>query len=101
MVNPCKSKSLNVFDAITLHIMISVLAISLFESFGLEVLSTIIIVSVTLPLMAFGMLKLMVYKEKIKEVFTCCKSKADVTSNNNEISPRDTAITIDEYTRNR
>jgi len=92
IVKPYKSKTLNMFDGMVLHIMIFASVISLFDGFGTRVLSVFVIILVMLPLIEFIAMELIIYKENIMRVLTHCKHKSIATSNNNEVIMRDIGI---------
>jgi len=101
IVTPYKSETLNIFDGMVLHIMIFATVISLFESFGTRVFSAVIIIMMLLPLITFGIMGLITYKENIKKLFTVCKSKPIIADKINEEMPsmNDIGIVIDDSMR--
>ena len=95
MVKPYKNKTLNIFDGIVLYIMIFASVISFFSNFGSGVVSAITIVLVTLPLVAFVVMQLVVYKELVKRIASCCRPKPDTTKDSNGVPPMyDNGISI-------
>ena len=87
IIQPYKHRTLNIFDGMILQIMIFASVISLFDNFSTAVLSVIIILLVILPLVAFVVMELTVYKENFKKIFLYFKSKFVTTINIDEVPP--------------
>jgi len=101
IVKPYKDEILNVFDGIVLQVMIFATVVSLYESFGIDVLLAVTTILVILPLILFTVMELVIYKEKIKSTFiNCWRHKPRSTdSDMNNMPTNDIVITIDDYTR--
>ena len=101
IVKPYKSEILNIFDGVVLQIMIFASVVSLFDSFGSDVLLVVTIILVVLPLLSFVVMELVVYKDKIKNVimnYCCHKPTRNTNSEINNIPTID-VITIDDNMR--
>ena len=85
IVKPYKSKILNIFDGAILHMMIFTSLKSLFDDFGTGVLLAVIILFVVLPLIAFAVMELILYRENIKKIFMHCKTKPVISIDNTEV----------------
>ncbi|XP_065914553.1 putative leucine-rich repeat-containing protein DDB_G0281931 [Dysidea avara] len=91
IIKPYESIILNIVDGVVLQIMLFISVISLFDSFGSEVLSTFTILFVMLPLIAFATMELIIYKGIIKKIVTYCKPKPNTTI---EVPVSDTGVTM-------
>jgi len=73
---------------------------SLFDSFSTAVLSAVIIYLLTLPLIAFAVMMLIVYRKNIKTILTYSKLKPVATKDNLEALPiSDIGFVIDDSMR--
>ena len=100
IVKPYKNEILNIFDGIVLQIMIFASVVSLFDSFGSDVLLAVTIILVVLPLTSFVVMELMVYKDKIKNVImNYCHYHPSNTNNDIKNIPTIKVITIDDNMR--
>jgi len=91
---------LNIFDGIVLHIMISTSVGSIFDGLGTGLLSAMITVLVTIPLITFITMEMIVYKEYIRKIFTYCKPKPVTKNDNSELPPiSDIGLVIDDNMR--
>jgi len=84
VIKPYKHSILNIFDGMLLQIMIFASVISLFDNFSTVMLSVVIIILVALPIIAFVVMELIVYRETI---FTHCKLKCITANDSNEMPP--------------
>jgi len=74
--------------------------ISLFDNLSTAVLSAIIVLLVTLPLIAFTVMMLIVYRKNIKIILTYFKLKPAATNDNLETLPiSDIGLVIDDSMR--
>ena len=83
-VKPYNKEILNKFDAIILHLMIFIAALSLIDDFGSPIVITTGFVLVTLPLIIFIALTLFLHKENLKKIVTHFTSKEESPSNNDD-----------------
>jgi len=98
-LKPYSSKILNIFDGIVLQLMSLVPTIPLMDRFNDNLLLTLSFVLVALPLMAFGIVELLIYRESIKKITTCFKAKP-VTSNETNEVPMNEVVIDDNMRKN-
>ena len=85
-LRPYSSTILNMFDGLILQLLIVVSMIPLIDSFDPDLLLTFTIILVTLPLVAFVMMEIYLYKSKIKKITELfVPPKQDNTNDNDEI----------------
>ena len=101
IIKPYKYSTLNIFDGMVLQIMIFVSVISYFDSFGTEIMLSILIILVILPLIGFAAMELMVYKGSIKRILIYCIPKSIATNDKIDVPPMmtDVGIVIDDSMR--
>jgi len=96
-LKPYASSLLNIFDGFILQLMIIVSMLPLVNSFNLDLLVSFIIISILLPIGAFVMMEIYLYKTKIKDIAkSCIPPKPDTTNENNEMPMRDFADSVIE-----
>ena len=89
-LRPYQSNILNMFDGFVLQLMIVVSMVPLIDSYDHDLLVVFMSVLVVLPLMAFLIIEVYLYKSKIKKITTyCVPPKSDTTNDNNEVPMRD------------
>ena len=90
MLKPYTRRILNMFDGLILHLLIVVSMIPLVDSFDPDLLLTFTIILVILPLVAFLIMEIYLYKSTIKKITEHCKPpKPDTINVNNEIPMSD------------
>ena len=102
-LRPYSSTILNMFDGLILHLLIVVSMIPLIESFDPDLLSKFTVILVILPLVAFVMMEIYLYKSTIKKITEhFVPLKPDTTNDNNETPMRDyvDAVIDDNSRRN-
>jgi len=89
------------FDGLILQLMIIVSMLPLVDSFNQHLLLSFIFILVLLPIGAFLIMEIYLYKVKIKEIAKkCMPSKPETTNDSNEIPMRDFVDSvIDENSR--
>ena len=101
-LRPYSSTILNMFDGLILQLLILVSVIPLIESFDPDLLLAFTIILVILPLVAFVMMEIYLYKNKIKKITEhCIPPKPGTTNDNNEIPMRDFVDSVIDDTRRR
>ena len=89
-IRPYESKILNVFDGFVLRLMIVVSMVPLIDNYNRDLLLSFVTILVMLPLVAFLMMEIYLYKSKIKKITTFyVPPKPDVTNDSNEVPTRD------------
>ena len=89
---PYSSTILNMFDGLILQLLIVISMIPLVGSFDPDLLLAFTIILVILPLIAFLIMEIYIYKSTIKKItehFTRIPLKSDTTNDNNELPMRD------------
>ena len=99
LLKPYANDILNIFDGIILQFMVLVTVVPLVESFHPDLLLTVIIALVILPLITFAVMELIIYKEKVKNFVTYCKPNPVSTSKDNDIPIRYIGIIVDDRMR--
>ncbi|XP_065892196.1 putative leucine-rich repeat-containing protein DDB_G0281931 [Dysidea avara] len=90
LLRPYATNKLNVFDFFILQLMIVVSMVPLLESFDPDLLLAFTFVLLMIPLIAFLIMEIYLYRVKIKKITKyCIPPKPDITNNNNEIPMRD------------
>ena len=101
-IRPYASNLLNMFDGMILHLIIVVSMIPLVDNFDQDLLLSFIFITILLPLGAFLMMEIYLYKETIKKVTTTCMPpKPDTATDNNEIPMRDFVDSVVDDTSRR
>ena len=89
-LKPYASKILNLFDGLVLQLMVVVSMIPLVDTSDPDLLLAFTIILVILPLVAFLMMEIYLYKSKIKQITEhCIPPKPDNINDNNQIPMRD------------
>ena len=92
---PYSRTILNMFDGLILQLLIVVSMIPLIDSFDPDLLLAFTIILVILPLVAFMMMEIYLYKSKIKKITEYFVSpKQDNTNDNDEIPMREFVDTV-------
>ena len=90
MIRPYTSNLLNMFDGMILQLMIVVSMLPLVDNFDQDLLLIFVFIIVLLPIGAFLMMEIYLYKGTIKKVAkTCIQPKPDTTNDNNEVPMKD------------
>ena len=90
LIKPYARRLLNMFDSLILQLLIVVSMIPLVDSSDPDLFLTFIIIVVILPLIAFLIMEMYLYKSTIKKITEYCRPpKPDTTNDNNEIPMRD------------
>ena len=90
LIKPYARRLLNMFDSLILQLLIVVSMIPLVDSSDPDLFLTFIIIVVILPLIAFLIMEMYLYKSIIKKITEYCRPpKPDTTNDNNEIPMRD------------
>ena len=100
-LRPYQSIILNLFDGFVLHLIVVVSMIPLINSYDRGLLLALTLVLVMLPLLAFLMVEIYLYKSAIRKITNyCVPPKPDPTNDNNKVPMRDFVDSvIDDSTR--
>ena len=99
-VKPYSSNILNLFDGFMLQLMILVSMVPLINSYDSDLLVVFLVLLVILPLIAFLIMKLYLYKNTIKKITTYfVLPKPAPTNDNNEVPMRDFVDSIIDDSR--
>jgi len=82
-----------------LHLMILVSTIPLLDSSDHYLVLSVSFVLVVLPLVALGVMELLVYRESIKKITRCIRAKPVITSDINEV-PLNSIVVGDNMRKN-
>jgi len=101
-LRPYASNLLNIFDGLILQLMIVVSMLPLVDNINQDLLVSFILILILLPIGAFLMMEIYMYKRKIKEVVRNCISPKPDTNNDNNETPVNDFIdsVIDDTSRN-
>jgi len=88
-IRPYGSNILNLFDGLVLQMMILVSMVPLIDSYDHYLLLTFMVTLIMLPVMAFLIMEIYLYKKSIKKIATyCVPPKPETTNDNNEAPMR-------------
>ena len=96
---PYTSDMLNIFDGMILHLMILLPTASLFDTFNPDFVLATVLTALVLPLLAFALMELIVYKGSISKIITHYKSKPADATNDHTTPVSDIGIIVDDNMR--